>query len=324
MKKAFQFLLVIIICFLVVSYFIPVVRQEEIPVSNTLANIVSSIFQPKNWIKWNPIVKEAWLKDSSKCKFQEDSSKQTVTITIPGKQITIYRESYLLYKLEEVADAKNSSAVLSIIPFMGNPPTGSNYQARIAYGQNTRLIFKIFPFLEKNLFTKKSIDELKSYLEDPTLFYGFPISIKQTSDTLFLTSKQILNQQEFFKKLPVVFDSLDSYARASKLEPGNRNVYYQTLSDNSLEILAGININKIVEPDSLYTFMHIPAVEYIVIAHFEGRFGDRARVYGAINKYVADNQLIRIGVSFEKYLSPLPVSDSSVIRMDLCYPLRYY
>ena len=43
MKKAFQAILLIVICFLIASYFIPVIQQKEIPVSNTLENIVSSL-----------------------------------------------------------------------------------------------------------------------------------------------------------------------------------------------------------------------------------------------------------------------------------------
>ena len=66
MKKAFQAILLIVICFLIASYFIPVIQQKEIPVSNTLENIVSSLSQPQSWIKWDASVRDAWQNDSTK------------------------------------------------------------------------------------------------------------------------------------------------------------------------------------------------------------------------------------------------------------------
>jgi hypothetical protein len=67
----------------------------------------------------------------------------------------------------------------------------------------------------------------------------------------------------------------------------------------------------------------MPTGQVLAVGKFEGPFRDRPVLYDAMEKYLLDHQLIKIGVAYEKYLSPLPVSDSSIVKMELTYPLRY-
>jgi len=324
MKKAFQAILLIVICFLIASYFIPVIQQKEIPVSNTLENIVSSLSQPQSWIKWDASVRDAWQNDSTKCQFTQDSAKHVITINFQGKKITVTQTNYLSFQLEETSDHNTDYFILSVAPYIEKEKPQSNQNSKIAYAWNSTLFYKIFPFFHRTSFCEETISSLASYLNDQVKYYGFPIKIKTASDIFFITRKDSISRSGLFKTLHILFDSLDLFCHQNHLQSGNHNAYYDSLPGDSLKILAGINIDKAFIVEGINQFMQLPPTQVVAIADFEGPFRDRSKVYQAMKKYFIDKELIKSGVCFEKYLSPLPISDTSIIKMELVYPIRSF
>jgi hypothetical protein len=324
MKRVFLILLVIVLGFIILSYFIPATDQREMPINNTFENIASSLSHPKNWVKWDASVRAAWQKDSSACRFREDTVKHEFIIDVPGKKIIVTEVAYLSYLLEEKTNDKTEDVVLSILPFVGNKQPGSYHNSKISYALNSNLLYKTFRFLKGSSSGEKTLSDLGSYLNNQDRFYGFPIKIIPASDTLFITREDSMTRKELFKKLHGLFDTLDQYCRKNHLQPGNRNVYYSSLPHDSLKLLAGININKMISGENKNQFMEMPPGQILAVTYFEGPFRDRPKVYEAMKKYISDKQLIRFSVCFEKYLSPLPASDSSIIKMELAYPIRSY
>jgi effector-binding domain-containing protein len=323
MKKVFFALLSLLVLTLIVSYFIPSIRENKVFVGNTFNNIISSVDQPGNWIKWDPAVRQAWEKDSSACKFREDSVRHIITIDIPGKRIRVYQINYLLYQLEEIKDNDSSSFVFSIIPYVGNNQPRSLHNSQIAYAQDSRLLFKILPFLKAESFAERTMSDLKSYLENTARFYGLPIQLAKLSDTIFLARQKTITKQELFKDLPPLFEELDSFAQAYHVRPiGSKNVSYSYLPHDSVVIKAGIHINQSIMGDYLIHCMQMPGNQVLAVATYEGPFADRLKAYPAMEKYIFDHQLVTAGVCYEKYLSSLPVSDSSIVKIELTYPLR--
>ncbi|MDR3711566.1 MAG: GyrI-like domain-containing protein [Puia sp.] len=324
MKKFFLLLPCLVVFGLLISYFIPSVRKKEIFVSNTYKNVLASATNPGNWISWDPSVRQAWLKDSSACTFTEDTIRHITTIDIPGKKITVTQLSYLAYQLEETKSNHSSFFVLTVIPFVGNDQLRSRHNATIGFAEDSRWLYKIFPFLDKGSFAQTTISNLADYLNNTTRFYGFSIEVKQTTaDTMFLTRKETLPKKDLFQKIPILFDTLEHYAQQVHVQAGHKNIYYNFLPHDSIEILAGLNIDKRIEGDYLHSFMEMPTGQALAVARFEGPFRDRLKAYEAMEKYIPDHELIKLGVCFEKYLSPLPQSDSSVIQIELSYPLRF-
>jgi hypothetical protein len=323
MKRVFLLLLALVLAFPIVCFFIPVTSEKRVFVASTYQNIISSTTQPKNWIKWDSSVRQAWHRDSSACSFSNDTTHHIINIDIPEKKIRITGLSYLLYQLEVIKNKHSSVFAFSIVPYIGNGQPRSEHNSRIIYAEKTNLLYKFLPFLEGRTLGERTISALRSYLENNTRFYGFPIELKQITDTLFLTKKDKLPKQELFKKLPVLFEELERNARENNCLPASRNVSYSSLGHDSLTILAGVHIDKIINGDYVYNFMQMPTGQFLAVGQFEGPFRDRSDLYSAVEKYLSDHQLVRLGVPFEKYLSPLPVSDSSIIKIELSYPLRY-
>ncbi len=322
MKRIFGLLLAVSLVFLVVSYFIPISRQDEIIVAGPYETVISTATHPKQWIKWDSSVRQAWLADSASCRFGEDSVLHTVTIEIPGKKIRIKQVNYLLYQVEETTGGQLNAFALSINPYTTNIPNKSQFNSLVVYAHNIPLLHKIFPFLEKGSVAKNTVSELKSYLEDTRVLYGFSIGLKQPVDTIFLTQKSNLLKQDLFKRLPVLFGEIENYALTNQISPsGNKYVSYNFLNNDSLLIMTGITINKKIAGDYIFNCRQIPGTQGLAVGRFEGPFKDRLALYSAMEKFLADRHFIRGGVSYEKYLGPLPTSDSSIVKIELNYPL---
>lgn len=309
---------------LIIAFLVPSVQKNQVFISNTLDNIVASTMKPASWIKWDYSVRDAWQKDPASCHFQADTVHHVLLLKIPGKEIKVTQVNYLLYQLEETKGSRHSMFIYSIVPYVGNGQPTSFHNARINYDQDSRLLYKILPFLKSESFADKTISGLKSYLDDPTRFYGLPIQFKNPSDTIFLTRQQMVTRkQDIFKTLPYLFKELDSFALAHNEKPtGLRNVSFEFLPGDSTKVVAGIHIKQVIEGDYLVKCQQLPGNQVLVSGTYEGAFIDRFTAYRAMEKYLYDHQLLNTSADFEKYLSPLPVSDSSIIKIELIYPLR--
>jgi hypothetical protein len=326
MRRVPVILIVLALLFLIVSFFIPVKLENKIFVANTFENIASSTIRPKSWIKWDASVREAWEKDSSACHFTEDSVQHTATVEIPGKKIIITQVSYLIYQLEEIKDHGPSSAFgFGIVPYVGNGQQRSEHNTNLVYARYTNLFYKLFPFLEKPSFAKRTISGLTAFVEDNLRFYGYAIDLKQSNDTLFLTKSEDLAKKDLFPRIPVLFEEIGREARNNNCKTGIKNLSYAMLGGDSLTVMAGYNIDKIIKGDYLYIFKQFPAGQPLAVGTYKGIYRDRFRLYAAMDKYIPDHQLLKVGLPFEKYAAaaPLPVSDSSVVAFELCYPLRF-
>ena len=286
MKKLLLALIPLAILFLIVSFFIPVKLTNQLAVANTIPNIQASL-QPQNLAKW------------------ASSAKKT----------RVTQVSYLQYTL--ITSDDDQGFGLMITPTAGKDPS----QPGIIYSRFTNLFYKLFPFLEKPSFATTTITELKSYLEDNRRFYGFPIEIKAAADTLFVTKKLDLPAKELFTTLPVMQKALEGYARQNSVRVLAKNISFLSLDHDSLTIMVGLNIDKVLDGDNTYNFRELPSGLALATGHYEGTFRDRTALYTAMEKYIMDHRLARRGLPYETYRSPFPVSDTSAIEIDLSYPV---
>jgi hypothetical protein len=322
MKKLIPSLVILIVVFLIVSLFIPVRLENQLFVKNTFPNIVSSIFRPESWTHWDSSVSQAWHRDPSSCHFTNDTIHHIISIGIPEKKIRVLQLSDLVYQVEEIRKGDTSAFGLGIIPFVGNGLQGSQHNSYIVYAQPGNLFYKMFPFMASPSFASGTVSALRSYLEDNRRFYGYPIGLKAATDTLFLTTKEDIRRQDLFTTLPAMSKLLDRYARENNCRVIGKNLSWLPLPHDSITVMEGLNIDKIVPGNDTCNFRQLPSHQYLAVATFEGRFRDMPSLYKAVEKFLFDHQLIKNSLPFEKYLSPLPTSDSSIVKVELSYPLR--
>jgi hypothetical protein len=288
MKKLLLALIPLAILFLIVSFFIPVKLTKQLAVANTWQNVETAL-QPQNLAKWDP----------------------------SGKNVHITQVSYLLYQLEGTKDNHTEVFGLMITPYAGKELS----HAGIVYSRITNLFYKLFPFLEKPSFSATTVDELKSYVEDNRRFYGFPIELKAAADTLFVTKKLDLPAAALFANLPVMQKELEAYAKQNNCRILAKNISFTALDHDSLSVMVGLNIDKIIAGDYIYNFRQLPGGVALATGHYSGPFRDRTALYQAMEKFLTDHQLAKRALPYETYSSPFPKSDTATIQIELSYPV---
>jgi effector-binding domain-containing protein len=288
MKKLLLALIPLAILFLIVSFFIPMKLTRQIAVANTWQNVETTL-QPQNLSKWSPA----------------------------EKNLHITQVSYLLYQLEGTKDDHTDVFGLMITPNAGKAET----QAGIVYSRITNLFYKLFPFLEKPSFATTITTELKSYLEDNRRFYGFSIELKAATDTLFVTKRQDLPAAALFTALPGMQQELEAYAKQNNCRILAKNMSFTALGHDSLSVMVGLNIDKIIAGDYIYNFRQLPGRAALATGYYTGPFRNRTAVYQAMEKYLKDHQLAKRALPYETYSSPFPEADTSTIQIALSYPV---
>jgi len=293
MKKLFPIMFILAILFLIVSFFIPVEQVRTLSVQNTIQNTVTALHHPSRWRSL-------------------DSGRNT--------RITELR--YMLYAVTEPKRGGDSTGFSMNI----TPDLSHNHNpniAAISYFHSTSLFYKLFPFLEKITFDARTVHELKSYLEDNTRFYGYPITTQKLVDSFFLTKKQDLPSRELFRTLPSIFKELQDYARTNSCHVIAQNLSFIQLDHDSISLMAGLNIDKSIKGDYIYNFRELPSTVGLVVGRYEGRFDLRTGIYTVMERFISDHALMKISLPYERYHSPIPMSDSSIIKIDLIYPVTY-
>ncbi len=296
-------------------------------IANTFQNIINTVSVPNNWLKWNQEAMAAWQKDSAHCEITRDSAQHIFTIALQdGKNIKVTQLNALLYQVECLT-TKQTTAIFgfTIVPFVGNNQQQSQHNSRIAYAYTGNLFYYLLPFLAPQSFADKTMEDLRTYMESNLRFYGYEITLKQTTDTIFVTQNESCKSENVFNKLPTLFNNLQNFAQKKQLSvTGLKNVAYTFINNDSVYVVAGINVNKLVEGEFVTNIMQFPPTQILAVGHFEGLYKNRLALYKAMQAYLTDHQLQLIGACYEQYLSPLPTNENDSIKIDLCYPLRQY
>ena len=288
MKKLLLALIPLAILFLIVSFFIPVKLDNQVAVANTIPNIQAAL-EPQNLAKW----------------------------AAAAEKTRVTQVAYLQYTLVISDYDRRPTFGLMITPSAGKDPSRSG----IVYSRISNLFYKLFPFLEKPSFATTTISELKSYLENNRRFYGFPIEIAPAADTLFLTKKQDLPASKLFTTLPLMQKELEAYANQNNCRVLAKNISFSSLDHDSLAVMVGLNIDKVIAGDYIYNFRQLPANAALATGHYAGPFRGRTALYQAMEKYLMDHQLAKRALPYETYHSPFPDSDSANIDIDVLYPV---
>ena len=313
MKKGVAVILGIVVILSIVSV-LPVTQKTTISISATFDNTVLQIIRIENWKNWYPEVKEAYKNNPASYKIEEDTSQKIYTIIIPGKKYIIRAIAPMSYLVNEVSS--NWTDNFAFTAFLGNE-TG---KMKINIIKKNPLIFTLF---SRNKAGENAINGLRSYLEDSKAFYGFEIEIGEIRDSIIASSDFKVKKKDIFLKIHDVYLDLLQYVKANSLiKTGHTSISYSPLSDDSFRITVGVPVNKLAPPVKDINCLSLPPKGRVLIGNYEGRFSDRQKIYVAISKYLSDHNLSTPAESFERYLNDsIPSSDSSVIRIELNYPV---
>ena len=229
----------------------------------------------------------------------------------------------MLYQISEPEPGGDSTDfTLAIVPDVSSPHSPNNIG--ISYVYTTTLFFKLLPFIQRPSIESTIVDELQDYLQDNTRFYGYSITAQPIVDSFFVTRQEDIPARDLVTTLPGLFAELTVYARANSCRVIAQNISIAPLGHDSISLMAGLNIDRAVAGDKVNTFRQLPSTLGLLAGQYEGPFRDRTGLYRAMEKFITDHGLAKRGLPYERYLSPLPSTDSSMVKIELLYPVVGY
>ncbi len=313
MKKRVAAILITVVI-LVIIFSLPVSKKTSISITASFDNMMPQVLIIKNWKNWYPELKEAYKNNPSGYNFSEDRSQKTYTITTSGRKYIIHAITPMAYQVREINGSWEDIFAFSVFP---GDTLG---RMKINIEKKSPLLFAIFG---KNKTGDVAMYGLKSYLEDPKLFYGFNIEPGTIRDSVIASTVLKISNKDIFPKIKDAYLKLINYiATNNLLKAGHVSISYIPKSDDSLQVTVGIPVNKPAPPDKEINCLLLPAKGNVLVGNYEGRFADRKNIYQAMSKYLTDHALAIPAESFERYLNDIiPDSDSSMINIELNYPI---
>ena len=170
---------------------------------------------------------------------------------------------------------------------------------------------------------QKNLQSLKRYIEDPLLYYGFPIEMKQITDTLLLSKKATVPAAEASATLKRLFDDLLQYTHTHRLSTASSKIYgiFPAEKDQA-EVIANLPVHNQAPESNGVVYLKMPEGGKIVTTIYSGSYSGIGKAHKALQQYIRDKSLSRIALSYEKFDGDrLPVSDSGNVKVEVCYPV---
>ena len=314
MKKFFLLTLIVIVTFIII-YFIPVTQTNDVVIKANFDNVLSSLRSPARWEKWHPVVKNFHASNEEHTQQPLDSLHNIYTFTDDKDSVVVKTKNPFLYDVQEYLPQNFSSYAFEIMPSF----TATKFTT-VRVIEKTPLLFYLLPSLH-TAEGEQGATALKKYLENTKEFYGYDIKAEPVPDTVFATKMITILRADVFKILPAEFEKIRSFIKACNLSQTNfASVSYISKGD-SLQLIVGIPVDRFVKGNTDIECVNIPKGRMLT-AMYEGKFGDRKIIYDAMKKYTKDHSMVNVGASFESYINDqLPVSDSSIVKFKLYYPI---
>ncbi len=205
------------------------------------------------------------------------------------------------------------------------PDTTNIIQCDVQLSYNTTLFRKLFGggSLEKE--AVKSLESLKAYMEDSRRLYGFQIERETVTDTSFLFNRRTVPLSEKQAGTKKLFEDLIHYAEKNNLGyTGTRIFYTMNSSGNHVTLYASIGISKSFENKigNEFEYKAMPAGKNLLVAVYQGRFGDVYKVYEALEQYKSDYLLSSMAIPFQKFMNDgYDFAEDQVVQLKVYYPI---
>ena len=311
-KRVAAFLIILVI--LIIFFSFPISKKTSISIVASFDNTMPQITNVYNWKNWYPSMKESFKNSPAGYSIIKDSSQKIYTINTPDKKYIILAITPMAYQVSEVSG--NWENIFAFSVFSGD----TLGRMKIIIEKKSPLLLAI---LGKDKTGDVAINGLKMYLEDPKEFYGFNIGMSTIRDSVIASCVSKIRNRDVFLKIQEVYQNLSRYIQTNNLiKSGHISISYNPISDDSLQITVGIPVNKPAPSDKEINCLLLPAKGNVLVGNYEGKFSERKNIYHAMSKYLTDHTLSIPAESFERYLNDsIPSSDSSMIRIELNYPV---
>jgi len=169
---------------------------------------------------------------------------------------------------------------------------------------------------------KDELNNLKSFVENPSHLYGYPIRVITVNDPMLCLNRKTVSKQNVKDHIPQMVQELSLYLSGNNI-PYKRDYYYVSyfpLDSKNMEIAVGISVNKEITAKGSFELLKFPVNGRLLVGDYAGPAAGVHKIYAAMDKYVTDKKMSKVSLPMEKY--PLnAVLNSAAIKMQLIYPV---
>lgn len=309
-KKAVLLLLLLIV---LAVCFIPVTRQKTFLVKASFFNVYQQLAKPRNWGQWRSDLRSLWLSDSAKISntMRPDGFK----INAGDLNLNVQIQGYVFAIAAHDKNDKHNYAY-TVLP-------GKFSNATLITVTKTIGLFNyMLTRYNNSLFSDTHVNDLKNFMENDDLYYGYKIIKKRVTDTNIIVLRKLVLSKDKFAEAAKSLTALKQYFSVRHLTQTQPLIaQFFDKHNDSTQVNIGLPVDKKVPAKNPVTFMEMPSTGYFYTVRFRGKFKDRLKAYAAVHRYFNDRLMPIPILPLETYLdNKLPISDSDTVNIQINFP----
>nr|WP_067053235.1 hypothetical protein [Mucilaginibacter sp. L294] len=169
---------------------------------------------------------------------------------------------------------------------------------------------------------RDELNSLKSFAENPSHLYGYPIRVTTVSAPMLCLNRKTVTKQNVKSNIPQMVQELSQYLSENSI-PYKRDYYYVSyfpLDSEHMEVAVGISVNKEIRAKGSFELLKFPVNGRLLVGDYAGPTADIHKIYAAMDKYVTDKKMSKVSLPMEKYPHSAALN-SAAIKLQLIYPV---
>jgi len=327
-KRIITAIAILLVLALAALYFIPSVDQRQVLVLSPIIRAARELNSPVEWERWNPALKKDCLENPGGCAVKNSPEQNTFTVQVPHCSISVVARG-AMFDITRTGNNNAATYNYTLVPSLHDDST------KLIVTAKASLLSSLFSSLSSSV-ALQDADSLKKFIETPSDYYGFQLQmVSSVVDTcVVVTHKRVLAANRA-TETKILYNSIDSFISANHLIITQPNIaHYQPAAKDSVDITVGKPVDKpsapvgflktmlLGSPQNNFAFMQMPAHGKMLVGYYKGRFGDRMKLYRAMDRFMSDKLQKIIALPYEKYLNnTVPENDSTVVEIKVYYPV---
>jgi effector-binding domain-containing protein len=200
-----------------------------------------------------------------------------------------------------------------------------NDSTRLIVTEKRSLLLSLLSFTPNSIAVADA-DSLKTFIETPSAYYGFPLEITGIVDTLVVAITKRVPTANRATELNNMYSMLYKAIQVNHLTVTKPIIaHYHPAGKDSVDITSAIPVASKALKGSMQnniSFMEMPPKGRMVVGYFKGKYADRTKLYNAMDRYITDKSLKKIAAAYEEYLNnQVPENDSTLVEIKICSPV---
>lgn len=171
---------------------------------------------------------------------------------------------------------------------------------------------------------RKSLQNLKAYMEDSKRFYGYDIQLVKVEDTSFLFKSVTVPLEMKREATRKLFDELIAYANTTDAGYNGIRIFYSLKGEKDIKLFVSIGVTKAIEPDAAsgIEYKKMPLGKNLLVANYQGSLSEVYKAYQAIDRFKSDHNFTSMAIPFQKILSDgYDFDENQLVQLKVCYPV---